>query len=332
MILDGTNTYSGPTTINSGKFVIHGQLAGGGALTTASGTTFAPSGGASGAATISGALYPGDLTSIGTFNSGNLTMISGATATFEIRASANDLLQVNGNLVLNNNTITVVPLENLQTNVPYTLATYTGTLSGTFNPVLNLDTNFTATLDYSTPGQINLIFSRIMTFTIPTAYPTGPGPMNVTLGPDGKLIYWPDTNGDTVPDFSQAGYMGGGVPIPTNVPVITTLSPIAGDNTPQIQAAINNLAAQPLNTNGFRGVIYLNPGIYYMSNGLNLHRQRHHSARRRLRHQRHDPPPVSEPNHLDRFQSQRRRTQRGSQHSTQHHQPICAARGELVPA
>src|SRR5581483_1889980 len=123
---------------------------------------------------------------------------------------------------------------------------------------------------YSTPGQINLIFSRVETFTIPTSYPTGPGPMNVTLGPDGKLIYWPDTNGDTIPDFSQAGYMGGGMPIPTNIPIVTTLSPIAGDNQPQIQGAIDALAAQPLGTNGFRGVIYLNPGVYGISNGLSV--------------------------------------------------------------
>jgi regulation of enolase protein 1 (concanavalin A-like superfamily) len=94
--------------------------------------------------------------------------------------------------------------------------------------------------------------------------------MNVTMGADGKLIYWPDTNGDTIPDFSQAGYMGGGVPIPTNIPIVTTLSPIAGDNSPQIQAAIDALSAQPPGTNGFRGVIYLNPGIYACSNGFSV--------------------------------------------------------------
>lgn len=266
--LDGTNTYTGNTTISSGEFDLKGQLTGGGMLTTAAGTIFAPTGGTSGSSTIGGALYPGGLTSVATFNSGSLTMSSGSTATFEIHTNANDLLQVTGNLTLNNNTITIVPLDNLQTNVPYTLVTYTGTRSGTFNSVLSLDTNFSATLDYSTPGQVNLIFSHVETFTIPSSYPTGPGPMNVTMGPDGKLIYWPDTNGDTIPDFSQAGYMGGGVPIPTNIPIVTTLSPIAGDNQPQIQNAINALSAQPLGTNGFRGVIFLNPGIYYMSNGL----------------------------------------------------------------
>ncbi|HXF09331.1 MAG TPA: autotransporter-associated beta strand repeat-containing protein, partial [Desulfuromonadaceae bacterium] len=268
LTVDGTNTYSGSTTISAGKFVVNGVLTGGGALTTSAGTTFAPDGGTTGSATIGGALFPNDLTGIGTFKSGSLTLSSGATATFEIRTNANDLLQVTGNLTLNNNSITIVPLDNLRTNLPYTLVTYTGTRSGTFNPVLNLDTNFTATLDYSTPGQVNLVFSRIMTFTIPTAYPVGTGPMNVTMGANGKLVYWPDTNGDIIPDFSKAGYMAGEVPIPTNIPVVTTLSPIAGDNQPQIQNAINALSAQPLGTNGFRGVIYLNAGVYNMSNGL----------------------------------------------------------------
>ena len=64
--------------------------------------------------------------------------------------------------------------------------------------------------------------------------------------------------------------MGGGVAIPTNIPVVTTLSPSGGDDSVQIQAAIDSLAAQPLGTNGFRGAIYLNPGVYAMSNGLNV--------------------------------------------------------------
>jgi len=196
-------------------------------------------------------------------------MSSGGTITFEIRTNANDLVQVTGNLTLNNNTITPVPLNDLQTNVPYTLVTYTGTRSGTFNPVLNLDTNFTATLDYSTPGQVKLIFSKVQTFNIPTEYPTGSGTPNITVGLDGRLVYSYGTNGDSIPDFSNCGYGGGGVPIP-DVPVVTTLSPVAGDNQPQIQAALNAMAALPLNTNGFRGAVLLNPGTYTITTGIGM--------------------------------------------------------------
>src|SRR5437764_828593 len=80
--------------------------------------------------------------------------------------------------------------------------------------------------------------ASVATAAIPTNYPTGPGPMNIVVGSDGMLIYQPDTNGDTIPDISNCGYMGGGVPIPTNIPVVLTLNPIAGDNLTQIQNAI----------------------------------------------------------------------------------------------
>jgi len=267
LTLDGSNNYSGALTLSLGKLILDGQLTGGGSLTTSAGTTFAPNGGLAGSAIISGALSPGDLAGIGTFNAGALTLNSGATVTFEIRTNANDLLQVTGNLMLNNNIASIVPLDNLQTNVSYTLVTYTGTRSGTFNSVVNLDTNFTATLDYSVPGRINLVFSRVQTFNIPTTYPTGPGTPNVTPGNDGKLVYSYDPNGDSIPDFSNCGYGGGGVPIP-NVPVVTTLSPVVGDNQPQIQAALNALAAQSPDTNGFRGAVLLSAGTYTLNSGI----------------------------------------------------------------
>ena len=264
--ITSASTYTGGTTLSAGKLVINGFP--GGTLTTASGTTLAGTFTNNGTATVSGSLLPGDANGAGVIAASSLTLNSGATVMLELLPGSSDLLQVTGNLMLNNNTLTILPLATLQTNVPYRLVNYSGALSGTFNPVLNLDTNFTASLDYSTPGQINLIFSRVLTFTIPTVYPIGPGPTTITVGADGKLIYWPDTNGDTIPDFSSAGYRGGGVEIPTNIPIITTLSPIAGDNQPQIQGALDALESLPIGMNGFRGVVYLNPGVYTVSNGL----------------------------------------------------------------
>src|SRR6185312_6282127 len=46
------------------------------------------------------------------------------------------------------------------------------------------------------------------------------------------------------------------------IPVKVTISPIAGDNTASIQAAINSVQAMPLDTNGFRGAVLLNAGEY----------------------------------------------------------------------
>src|SRR5581483_8505914 len=93
-----------------------------------------------------------------------------------------------------------------------------------------------------------------------------PGVPNITIS-NGRLNYLPDTNGDTIPDFSSCGYGGGGVAIPT-IPVVTTLSPVSGDNQPQIQSAINAMSSVPMGTNGFRGAILLNPGTYNLSSEI----------------------------------------------------------------
>lgn len=259
LIVNGTSSYTGGTTLSAGRLKLNGDI--GGPLTAASGTTLAGTFNNNGTATVGGTLLPGDNNMPGTIGASGLTLNSGATVTFELFPAAGDLLQVNGDLTLNNNSVTILPLATLQTNVPYRLVNYTGTRSGTFNPALNLAAGFAASLDYSTPGQVNAIFSQVQTFTIPTQYPTGPGPMNITLGPDGKLVYHPDANGDTIPDFSKAGYMGGEEPIP-DVPVVMNLSPVAGNNYTQIQDAINTLKTWPLGTNGLRGAILLAPGIY----------------------------------------------------------------------
>lgn len=57
---------------------------------------------------------------------------------------------------------------------------------------------------------------------------------------DGSLVYYADSDGFKIPDFSHAGYMGGGVEIP-DVAVVKTISPVSGDNTAHIQAAIDEV-------------------------------------------------------------------------------------------
>ncbi len=83
-------------------------------------------------------------------------------------------------------------------------------------------------------------------------------------GADGKLVYAPDAQGNTIHDASHAGYGGGGVAIPT-VAVKETLWPIAGDNTAHLQAAIDRVSALPLDANGFRGALLLRAGYYRMA-------------------------------------------------------------------
>ena len=76
----------------------------------------------------------------------------------------------------------------------------------------------------------------------------------------GKLIYKTLLGGDKIMDFSYAGYMGGGVAIPS-VPVKITLSPAAGDNSVTIQHAIDEVSKMKI-VNGFRGAVLLKPGTY----------------------------------------------------------------------
>ena len=86
---------------------------------------------------------------------------------------------------------------------------------------------------------------------------------------DGRLAYVPDEQGNTILDFSHAGYGGGGVPVPT-VPVRETIWPVAGDNTANIQAAIDKVSALAPDKNGFRGAVFLRAGYYKMAKPVTI--------------------------------------------------------------
>lgn len=88
-------------------------------------------------------------------------------------------------------------------------------------------------------------------------------------GTDGRLVYVPDEQGNTIPDFSHAGYRGGGAAIPT-VAIKETLWPVAGDNTANVQAAIDRVSALPLDKNGFRGAVLLKMGYYKMATPITI--------------------------------------------------------------
>lgn len=91
----------------------------------------------------------------------------------------------------------------------------------------------------------------------------------VYAGTDGKLVYVTDSLGNKIPDFSHAGYKGGGIAIPY-VPVKITVWPVAGDNSNNIQAAIDKVSAMPLDSSGFRGAVLLKSGIYPLEKPVNV--------------------------------------------------------------
>ena len=91
----------------------------------------------------------------------------------------------------------------------------------------------------------------------------------VSVDSNGKLVYTPDSRGNIVPDFSAVGYMNSETPIPT-VAVVKTLTAVAGDNTTNIQNAINEVSALTPDANGFRGAILFKAGTYDIGNSLNI--------------------------------------------------------------
>jgi len=80
-------------------------------------------------------------------------------------------------------------------------------------------------------------------------------------GTDGRLVYVADSLGNKIPDFSNAGYRGGGVSIPY-VAIRETVWPVPGDNSANIQEAIDRVSALPQDASGFRGAVLLKMGTY----------------------------------------------------------------------
>ena len=161
LTISGANTYNGATLLNNGALEINQTSSGTGPVTTSAGTVLSGGGVANGSVTVGGQFNPGFATGPGTFQAGNgLTLSASSTLNFDLNATdsslpANDSIAVTGNLVANNNTINVNFTGTPQGNT-YTLFTYTGTLSGGFNPVVT-GTHFSTVLDTtSSPGSVLL--------------------------------------------------------------------------------------------------------------------------------------------------------------------------------
>ncbi|GAB2727093.1 hypothetical protein [Kitasatospora kifunensis] len=86
----------------------------------------------------------------------------------------------------------------------------------------------------------------------------------------GQLVYGTDAQGNRIPDYSYAGYGGGGVPLPQVATRITVPPPSGGDDTATIQNALNQAAALPLDANGFRGAVQLSIGQYQLAGTLSI--------------------------------------------------------------
>ncbi len=88
-------------------------------------------------------------------------------------------------------------------------------------------------------------------------------------GKNGKLIYVPDEKGNAIPDFSNCGYMGGGVKLPETAEKIS-VAPNQGDAAQIIQAAIDKVSNMPPDKRGFRGAVLLKKGVYKINGTIQI--------------------------------------------------------------
>lgn len=177
--LAGANTYTSPTTVNGGTLHLTGSLAAGSAVTVggaaATGTpTLTGAGGtvngtlnvAAAGGGAAGTVSPGTVGTTGTLNAG-ATTIAGTYAC-DVTASAADVLNVTGNLDITGATLAVSAVSPAASS--YTIATYSGILTGTFTASPALPAGYT--LDYTTPNVIKLVTASTPYDTWINGYPS----------------------------------------------------------------------------------------------------------------------------------------------------------------
>lgn len=130
LTLAGTSTFTGTTTVSQGTLSGAATLAG--PLDVQAGSTVAPG------------------NSIGTFGAGATTLAG--TYVCEVDATTSDVLAVTGALNLTGSTL---ELSGTPAAASYTIATYTGALTGSFNASPALPAGYS--IDYATPGVIKLV-------------------------------------------------------------------------------------------------------------------------------------------------------------------------------
>lgn len=94
-------------------------------------------------------------------------------------------------------------------------------------------------------------------------------PPPVSADKAGRLVYEQLPRGDRVPDYSHAGYRGGGVPLPV-LPAKVVVTPTEGDDGARIQAALDFVAGLAPDANGWRGAVQLAAGRFEIAGQLKI--------------------------------------------------------------
>lgn len=152
MVLNNACSYTGATNVLAGSLLVNSTLATNG-VTVSSGATVGGTGSTAAPLTVSagGTVAPG--ASAGDLAVG-ATVIAGSYAC-EIDGLNADTLVVTGNLDLTGSTLALSVLGGGATEASYLIASYTGTLTGTFGTVTGLPSGYS--VNYDTAGEIRLV-------------------------------------------------------------------------------------------------------------------------------------------------------------------------------
>lgn len=143
-ILSASNTYSGGTTVNAGRLEV-AQSLGSGPLTVAAGATLAGGASMTAPATIHGTIDPGLSSNASSFSTGPATITGNYVC--QLGQDFSDRLTVTGDLTLDGATLTLNKTFTSSSLASYTIATYTGNLSGQFASLTGLPTGYVVKYD-----------------------------------------------------------------------------------------------------------------------------------------------------------------------------------------
>ncbi len=179
LTLTGASNYSGTTTVNAGTLELDGSLTS--ATTVKTTATLTGTGAGTGTLSVEAGAKVAPGHGIGTLAVGATTLAG--TYVCEVGATSSDVLAATGNLNITGSTL---DLSGTPAAASYTIATYTGALTGTFTASPALPSGYS--LDYATPGQIKLVATAGFTSWI-NGFTFAPGADKSPTGdPDGDGV------------------------------------------------------------------------------------------------------------------------------------------------